>query len=88
MPISIPETISPSSARRGSGPAFRFFSRIYKRIHRPPRIPLEKARKADETGIYLLNTPIVPKMSIEAMIIITDLRSFRRLSILSPPICS
>ena len=32
---------------------------------RPPSIPLVKDRKADDTGIYLLNIPIVPKTRAE-----------------------
>ena len=53
-------------------------------MHRPPSMPREQARKAEETGIYLLKTPMVPKISMEETIIRTDLRPFVLLLILSP----
>ena len=50
-------------------------------------MPREKARKAEETGIYLRKRPIVPKMTMEATIIRTDFRSFFLLSSIIIPIC-
>ena len=35
-------------------------------------IPLKKAISPEERGIYLLNTPIVPKMTMEAVSIAND----------------
>ena len=40
--------------------------------------------KAEETGIYLLKIPIVPKINMDVTNIITDFRSFPSLRILSP----
>ena len=50
-------------------------------MHRPPRIPREKARKPEDTGMYLRKTPMVPNTSMEVTIIRTDLRSLAFCSI-------
>jgi hypothetical protein len=39
-------------------------------------IPLAKASRAEEMGIYLLKMPMVPKISMEVMTIATDFLSF------------
>ncbi len=66
LPYSRKGSYASAEPARGAGffSGFCFFSRRNSRIHRPPGMPREQARKAEETGIYLLNTPMVPKISM------------------------
>ena len=82
MPIRIPVITSQTACREVIPPLILLpFSRRKARMNRPPIRPRVQARNAEEAGIYLLNTPIEPKTSIEEMIMTSDLGSFFRLSI-------
>ena len=66
IPMAAPDRASHSVWRRDSFSPLSFPVSFIKRSRkRLPSIPLEKARKADETGRYRLKTPMVPKMSME-----------------------